>query len=105
MQSIQEGEIFPLEFIPEDSDRDKKLYGRLPDPAVRSKPSSGNDAVHMDMVVQFLVPGVEHLDDPGLCSKIFFVSRQFQKRFSTALMEQSIEKFLVTVEQRVQFMR
>ena len=105
MQRIQEGEIFPLEFIPEDFDRDEKLCGRLPDPAVRSKPSSGNDAVHMDMVVQFLVPGVEYLDDPGLSSKVFLVCTQFQKSFGTASMEQPVEKLLITVNQRVEFMR
>ena len=92
MQRIQKGEIFPLELIPEDFDRDEKLSGRLPDPAVRSNPSSGNDAVHMDMVVQFLVPGVEHLDDPGLSSKIFLVCAQFQKSFGTAFMEQPVKE-------------
>ena len=47
MQSLQEGEIFSLKLIPEDSDRDEKLCGRLPDPAVRSKASPGDDTVHM----------------------------------------------------------
>ena len=87
VQGVQEGKIFPFKLIPEDFDRDEKLCGRLPDPTVRSKPSSGNDAVHMDMVVQFLVPGVEYLDDPGLSSKIFLVCTQFQKGFGTAFME------------------
>ncbi len=105
VQSIQERKIFPLELIPEDSDRDEKLCGRLPDPAVRSKPASRNDTVHVDMVVQFLIPGVEYLDDPRLCSKVFFVSRQFQKRFGAAFMEQSVKKLLITVDQRVEFVR
>lgn len=103
MQSLQEGEIFSLKLIPEDSDRDEKLCGRLPDPAVRSKASPGDDTVHMDMIVQFLVPGVEHLDDPGLCPKVFFVGRQFQKSFGTAFMEQPVKKLLITVDQRVEF--
>ncbi len=103
MQSLQEGEIFSLKLIPEDSDRDEKLCGRLPDPAVRSKASPGDDTVHMDMIVQFLVPGVEHLDDPGLCPKVFFVGRQFQKSFGTAFMEQPVKKLLITVDQRAEF--
>ena len=103
VQGIQEGKIFSFELIPQDFDRDEKFCGRLPDPADRSKPSPGDDAVHVDMVVQFLVPGVEYLDDPGLCSKVFFVSRQFQKRFGAALMEQPIKKLLITVDQRVKF--
>ena len=51
MQSIQERKVFALELIPEDSDRDEKLGGRFPDPVVRSKSSSGDDAVHVDMAV------------------------------------------------------
>ena len=105
VQGVQAGEIFPFKLIPEDFDRDEKLCGRLPDPAVRSKPSSGDDAVHMDMVIQFLVPGVEHLDDPGLCSKIFLICAQFQKCFSAALMEKAVKKFLIPVNQGIKFVR
>ena len=72
---VQEGKIFPLELIPEYPDRDKELSRGAADPAVRSEPSPGDDAVHVDMVAQFLVPGVEDLYDPGLCAKIFSVSR------------------------------
>ena len=104
VQGVQEGEIFPLELIPENPDGDKKLCRRLPDPAVRSKPSPRDDAVHMDMIIQFLVPGVEYLDDPGLCAKIFLVCTQFQKGFGTALMEQSIKELLITVDQGIEFM-
>ena len=104
VQGVQEGEIFPLELIPENPDGDKKLCGRLPDPVVRGKPSAGDDAVHVDMVVQLLIPGVEYLDDPGLCAKIFLVCTQFQKGFGTALMEQSVKELLITVDQGIEFM-
>ena len=102
-QGVQEGEIFPFKLLPEDSDRDKKLCGGFPDPAVRSEPSPGDDAVHMDMVIQFLVPGMEYLDDPGPRPKVFWVVGQFQKGFSAAFMEQPVEKLLITVDQRVEF--
>ena len=72
---------------------------------VASKPSSGDDAVHMDMVIQFLVPSVEHLDDPRLRPKILVVSRQFQKSFGTAFMEQPVKKLLIAGDQRVEFVR
>lgn len=45
----------------------------IPDLMVGCQPAAGNDTVHVDMVVQFLVPGVEHLDDPGRRTKIFLV--------------------------------
>ena len=105
MQRIQKGEIFPLKLIPQDSDRNEKFCGGFPNPAVRSKPASGDDTVHMDMIVQFLIPCVEHLNDPGLCTKVFFVGSQFQKRLGTASMEQPVEKLLITVDQRVEFVR
>ena len=72
---VQERKIFPLELIPEYPDRDKKLSGGSTDPVVSSKSAAGDNTVHMDMVTQFLVPGVEDLYDPGLCAKIFSVSR------------------------------
>ena len=105
VQGIQAGEIFPFELIPEDSDRNEKFRGGFPDPMVRSKASSGDDAVHMDMVIQFLVPGVEHLDDARVRPKVFLVSRQFQKGLCTAFMEQPVKKLLVTVDQGIKFMR
>ena len=101
VQGIQACKIFPFEFIPEDPDRKEKFSGGLPDPVVRGKPAAGNDAVHVDMVLQFLVPGVEHLDDPRLCPKILFISGQFQERLGTALMEQAVKKLLVAVKKRV----
>ena len=72
---VQQRKIFPLKLIPEYPDRDKKLSGGSADPVVRGKPAAGDNTVHMDMVTQFLVPGVEDLYDPGLCAKIFSVSR------------------------------
>ena len=71
---VQQRKIFPLKLIPEYPDRDKKLSGGSTDPVVRGKPAAGDNTVHMDMVAQFLVPGVEDLYDPGLCAKIFSVS-------------------------------
>lgn len=105
VQGVQEGEIFPFKLIPEDSDRNEKFCGGFPDPVVRSKPSAGDDAVHMDMIAQFLVPGVEDLDDPGLCSEVFFVGGQFQEGFCTARMEQPVKKLLITVDQGIEFVR
>lgn len=70
---VQERKIFSLKLIPEHSDRDKKFRGGFPDPAVRGKAAAGDDAVHMDMVIQFLVPGMEDLYDPRLGAKIFLV--------------------------------
>ena len=101
---VQEGKIFSLKLIPEYSDRDKKFGGGFTDPAARGKASAGDDAVHMDMVIQFLVPGMEDLDDPRLGAEIFLVRAKFQESFRTAFMEQAVKAFLVGINQGIEFM-
>lgn len=77
VKRIESCKKFPLEFIPEDFYTEKEAVFYLPYLMVGGKPSSGNDAVHMNMVIDFLVPGVEHLDDPGCCSEMLFICRKF----------------------------
>lgn len=68
---------FTLEFIPEDLYPDKEAVFCFPYFMVGSKSAAGNDAVHMHMVVDLLVPGVEYLDDTGCCSEMLFIRRKF----------------------------
>ena len=77
VKRIEPCKKFSLEFIPEDFHGEKEAVCYLPYLMVGGKPSSGNNTVHMDMVVDFLVPGVEHLDDPGCCPKILFICGKF----------------------------
>ena len=58
----------------------------------------------MNMVIQFLVPGMEDLDDPGLGAKIFLICAQFQKCFCAALMEQAVKEPLIAIDQGIEFM-
>ena len=48
---------------------------------------------------------MEHLDDPRGSPKILFVSRKLKESPGTALMQQTIEEFLVTVDQGIKLMR
>ena len=70
---------------------------------VRSKPCTGNDTVHMYMVIDFLIPGMKNLNDTGCCTEMLFISGKFQKRFGTASVEKSVQEFLVTVNEGIQF--
>lgn len=70
-----------------------------------SKAAAGDDAVHMDMVEKFLVPGMEDLDDTGLCAEVLFIGGQFQEGLGTASVEKAVEELLVAVNERVKFMR
>lgn len=77
VKRIEPCKKFPLEFIPEDFHPEKEAVLYLPYLMVGGKPTTGNNAVHMNMVIDFLVPGVEHLDDPGCCSEMLFICRKF----------------------------
>ena len=63
--------------------------------------TTGNNTVHMHMVIQFLVPGMEYLNDTGCCAQILFIRRKLEKCFCTASMEQAVKKFLVAVNKVV----
>ena len=65
---------------------------------VGSKAAAGDDAVHMDMVIQCLVPGMEDLYDAGSCAEELMVCGKFQKRFGTASMDEAIKKRLIAIE-------
>ena len=55
------------------------------------------------MIKQVLIPGMKNLNNTGCCSEILFIKGKFQKCLGAASVEQSIKKFLVTVNQRIQF--
>ena len=54
------------------------------------KSTTGNDTVHMHVVIQFLIPGMEYLDDPGSCSEILLVFGKLQKCFSAAPVKKAV---------------
>ena len=104
IEPVQEGKVLSLELVPQDKDRQEELPTASADPAVRGKAAAGEDAVHMDMVEHLLVPGMEHLDDAGLCAQVFFVGAQLQECLGAAPVEKPIKDLLVGIDKRVQFM-
>ena len=50
--------------------------------------------MHMHMVIQLLVPGMEDLDNAGHSAEIFGVRRKLQERLRTACMQETVEKLL-----------
>lgn len=71
---------------------------------LRCKAATGNNAVHMDMVTHFLVPGMKYLDDPGCCAEPLFVSGEFQKCLGAAPVQERIKELLVAGKQGVELM-
>lgn len=97
--------IFALELVTQDFYRDKEFTGGSAELSITGKPAPGNNAVHMYMIIQFLVPCMEDLDDPGCCPEPFFIRRQFQERFGAAPVKKAVKKLLVAVNKGIQFMR
>lgn len=104
METGKACQVFPFELVPEDLDRDKESAGRKADLTVPGQASGGNDAVHMDMVIQFLVPGMEDLYDAGGGAEIFFIGGQLKQGFGTAFVQKAVKKPLVAVNEGIQFM-
>ena len=57
--------------------------------------------MHMDMVAEFLVPCMEHLDDAGYCAKGSGAGGKFQESVGAAFVEKAVKKALVAVQKRV----
>ncbi len=102
---IESREIFPFKLVTEYPDRDKKAPGRFSYFMVLCQPATGDNTVHMHVVINLLVPGMEDLDDPGSCPEILLVRRQLKKCLGAAPVKESVKQFLVTVDQRIKLMR
>lgn len=53
--------------------------------------------MHTDMVIQFLIPGVEYLNNAGYCAKVSGVGRKLQESLGAALVEKIVKKALALV--------
>ena len=73
-EGLQARKKLTFEFIPEDFHPEKEIFLYFPNLMVRGKATARNNAVHMCMAVDFLVPGVEDLNDAGCCAQMLFIS-------------------------------
>ena len=98
-ERIEQGKVFSLELIPEDIYGDEKSTGSPSDLMGFGQSTTRNDTVHVHMVIQLLVPCMEYLDDPGCCTEILLIGRQFKKCFGTASVKKAVQKLLVTINE------
>lgn len=103
-ECLETGKEFSFKFVPEDFHAEEEIFLYFPDLMVRSDPAAGNNAMHMNMIPDLLVPGMENLDDPGYCTEMLPVFGEFQKGFCAACVKKTIEKLLVAVKQGIQLM-
>ena len=103
-EGLEPSEELPFKLIPEGLHPDKEVFLNCPDLMVRGKAAAGNDAVHMHMVAEFLVPGVEDLYDARHSPEMLFIGGKFQKCFRAASVEETVKQPLVCIKERVEFM-
>ena len=68
-------QIFPLKFISQHFRGDEKIFAGFADFSIFGKPTAGNNAVHMYMIIQFLIPGMKNLDNTGCCPEPLLIRR------------------------------
>ena len=104
-EGLKTGEELAFKLIPEGLDADKEVFPDRPDLMVGGKAAAGNNAVHMDMVVKLLVPGMEDLNDAGRRAEMLIVGGELQKGIRAAAVEKAVKQVLVGVKERVELMR
>lgn len=106
IELVQFRKEFALEHIPKDMHRDEEIsFGTVDELPVTCKSGTGNNTVHMDMVIQFLIPCMQNLNYARLCTEILLIGRQLQNRPRTASVKQAINSFLVTVHEIIEIVR
>src|SRR5277367_5585617 len=85
----------------------KKEGAARGDPAgmIRSETAGGNHAVDMGMMLQSLVPGMEHSEEADLGSKVPRIAGDLQQGFGAGVKQQVVDQTLVLQCERSEFPR
>ena len=62
---------------------------------IETQPTGGNDAVHMGMQVELLIPGMQDAEETNFRAEVPRITSDFEKRFGTGPEQQAIEELLV----------
>ena len=102
----QAGEELATEDASEHLDREEEGTARR-DPAgvVRSEATGGDDAVDVRMMLQTLVPGMEHAEEADLRAQMSRIACDLQQRCGTGPEQQAVDHLLVLERKRSQFTR
>ena len=67
------------------------------DPAlvVGGKAAGGNDTMDMGMMLQFLIPTMEHAEEADFAAQMAGIARHFQQRFGTGAEQEIVDDLLV----------
>ena len=73
--------------------------------AIERQSAGGHDAMHVRVVFEFLIPGVEHTEEADLGAEMFGIASDCEERCGTGLQQKMVQEFLVLQSERRQFMR
>jgi hypothetical protein len=98
------GDELTAEHTTEHFDGKKKgVGGGDPASVVRSEAASGDYAVNMRMMLQSLIPGMEHAEEADLCAKVTGIAGDLQQGFGAGVKQQVVDQSLVLQCERSEF--
>src|SRR5450759_3072427 len=103
---LERGAEFTAEDLAETPYREKEvvLSGAYPLRVVLRQAAGGHHAVHVGMMLELLIPGVEDTEKADLSAEMLGVSGNLNQCFSTAAEQQTVDHCLVLQGQRRQLM-
>ena len=76
IKRIQKSKKLAFKLVTKDKNGDKKFTFGFSNLTVRGQTTARNDTVHVDMIIEFLIPGMKDLDDAGHGPKKLFIRRK-----------------------------
>jgi hypothetical protein len=71
---------------------------------IRNKTASGGDTMDMRMMLQPLVPGMQHAEETDLCAEVTRIASNLEQRCGTGSKEQVVDDALVLQREWRDFM-
>ena len=71
-----------------------------PAPVTGGETAGRNHAMDMGMMLEFLIPGMEHAEEADFGAETAGITRHFEQRLSTGLEQQTVDHLLVLQSQR-----
>jgi hypothetical protein len=102
--STQGTQVLAAENLGEGLDRKEKVsaFGGNPALMLGCQGTAGDHTVNMDMVVEHLVPGMEHHGDAQLTAEPSGIASKGLQRLRSALEQEAVELARITLRQRVE---
>src|SRR3990172_9738752 len=62
-----------------------------PTGVIERQPTGRNNAVYVWMVLQLLIPGMQHAEEADLCAEVFWIAGDFDQGFRTGAEQQIVD--------------